>query len=152
MKKIIILISITLSFSSSSQDETGSTTFEYTQKIHKKLSELESLPVDKYVDEIDSYRNSLVKYFEHKKRVCRGEFSTIILSGEGQGPAKGATHKLSAKERKLCFREMKALQITFINNMFVARKRYLDELHEKQVKALSDAREASINDLKRAFN
>lgn len=152
MKKALLVFAL-LFFSdiSLSKDEIGTTTFEYTQNIHKKLMQLENLAPKNYVDSIDNYRNSLMKYFEHKKRVCRGEFSTIILSGEGKGVSKGPTHKLSRKERKLCFREMKALQITFINNMFIARKGYLEELHKKQIKALSDAREDSIKDLKRAF-
>ena len=153
MKLFLILLFPFIAFQGSfaEEDEMGTTTFEYTQNVHQKLKELEVLTPEKYVDQIDGYRNDLMKYFEHKKRVCRGEFSTIILSGEGKGSSKGATHKLSAKERKLCFREMKALQITFINNMFTARKKYLEHLHEKQVTALSKAREDSINDLKKAY-
>ena len=60
-------------------------------------------------------------------------------------------NKLSHEERKLCFREMKALQITFINNMFLARKRYLDHLHQLRVSELGAAREQSIKSVQKAF-
>jgi hypothetical protein len=59
---------------------------------------------------------------------------------------------LSREERKLCFRELKALQVTFINNMYSARKRYLDFLHAKRVEELEQAREKSIKSLQDSFN
>jgi hypothetical protein len=128
------------------------TSFEYTRRIQTELSLLEKLGPELYISKINNYRTSLEKYFEHKKRVCHGEFSTVVLKGSESSPAENLSkNKLSKEERKLCFREMKALQVTFINNMFLARKRYLVHLHEKRIKELSAAREKAINSLQASF-
>jgi site-specific DNA-cytosine methylase len=129
---------------------TYASTFEYTKKIQKEIEEVKDLPADKFFKNIDRYRESIEKYFEHKKRVCNGEFSTIILT-EGAESKTAKTNKLSVEERKLCFREMKALQTTYINYMFLARKRYLDFLHERRIAELMEARKEAIDSLQSSF-
>ena len=51
---------------------TYASTFEYTKKIQKEIEEVKDLPADKFFKNIDRYRESIEKYFEHKKRVCNG--------------------------------------------------------------------------------
>ena len=148
MKYIIILFTIICSEVALSQE----TSFEYTRRIQQELTLLEKLSPELYISKINFYRTSLEKYFEHKKRVCHGEFSTVVLTGNSSvGSEKQSQLKLSKEERKLCFREMKALQVTFINNMFLARKRFLDYLHTKRLKELSEAREKAIASLQASF-
>ena len=95
------------------------------------------------------------RQIEHKKRVCRGEFSTVILA-EGVLPAKSKEekplNKLSRKEREVCFREMKSIQLSFIENMFGARKRYLDFLHQLRLKELDKAHKQALEELKSSFD
>jgi len=148
MKYIIVLFSLLCSTSAWTQE----TSFEYTRRIQNELTLLEKLPPESYIAKINFYRTSLEKYFEHKKRVCHGEFSTVVLEGVSSGSSeKQSKIKLSKEERKLCFREMKALQVTFINNMFLARKRFLDFLHTKRLQELSKAREKAISSLQASF-
>ncbi|MBT7611343.1 MAG: hypothetical protein HN576_16405 [Bacteriovoracaceae bacterium] len=131
-----------------------SETFEYTKKIIAEIGTIKNIEPDQFYKKIDSYRTSLEKYFLQKKKVCNGEFSTIILS---EGKIRSditlkKARKLTREERGLCFREMKALQVEYINNMFLARKKYLDFLHERRISELLEAREVSINSLQSTFS
>lgn len=128
--------------------------FDYTKKVHQALKDLKDLGPKDYFKEIDNYRSELEKYFDQKKRVCEGEFSTVILTGapqDGDADAKKPV-KLKPEERKLCFRELKALQLTFINNMYAARKRYLEYLHQERLKELDASRESAVKSLQGSFN
>lgn len=127
-------------------------TFEYTKKITLGLNKLKNLAADNYFQKVDDFRAELEKYFDHKKRVCEGEFSTVILSGNVESKQNKKPLKLSKEERKLCFRELKALQVTFINNLYIARKRYLSFLHTKRIEELEKARGESIKSLQDSFN
>ena len=148
MKLILLFL---LSFSVSAQNE-GETPFEYTKRIHQELEAIKTLNPGEYFSKIDVYRTHLEKYIDHKKRVCEGEFSTIILSGNSQGDSPKPSRKLTTEERKLCFRELKALQITYINNMFIARKKYLDNLHNKRIDELQSAKDNAIKNLNSSFS
>ena len=53
--------------------------FEYTKRVHKELDQLREIKPERYIEKVDSYRVTLEKYIENKKRVCNGEFSTIVL-------------------------------------------------------------------------
>lgn len=126
--------------------------FEYTKKIHKSLEDLKNLKPENYFSEVDQYRTDLEKFFEQKKRVCEGEFSTVILNESSASNQKRKPVKLKPKERKLCFRELKALQLTFINNMFQARKNYMLHLSQERMKELELAREKAVKSLQRSFD
>ena len=145
VKKTATIINDAISYSS---------TFEYTKKIRDEIESIKELKPENFFKRVDTFRANLEKYFLQKKKVCNGEFSTFILS-EGTVrsdlPANQA-RKLSKEERQLCFREMKALQITYINNMFLARKKYLDFLHERRIAELMEAREKSIQSLQSTFS
>jgi hypothetical protein len=133
-------------------DVVQSNIFEYTKRVAADLEKLKNLEPKNYFQKVDDFRTELEKYFDHKKRVCEGEFSTVILSGGGESSQNKKPVKLSKEERKLCFRELKALQVTFINNMYSARKRYLAFLHAKRIEELEEARENSIKSLQDSFN
>lgn len=144
---------LTLFFSSpvfSASNFSGST-FEYTQNIRAKLETIKNLSPKNYFKEVDKYRAAIEKYIEHKKMVCNGEFSTIILSEDQKPVLSKKRKKLSKEERGLCFREMKALQITFVNNMFIARKGYLDYLHKLRIEELTGDREKTIKSIQNSF-
>jgi len=156
--KLLIAFSLLFSVSIFGQDTSEvQTTFEYTKKVKEQLNAIKSLPPEDYFKKVDTYRLALEKYMENKKRVCEGEFSTVILESDNvndqstiDSAKKG--NKLSREERKLCFRELKALQVTFINNMFIARKSYLDHLHDKRIEQLKVAREDAIKNIQMSFS
>lgn len=127
-----------------------SSAFEYTQRVRQEIEELNTLTPERFLTEVDKVRSSMERYFDHKKRVCNGEFSTVILSVAGERSTEA--NRLSAEEKKLCFREMRALQTTYINNMYGARKRYLENLHTKRMEDLEASREKALQELSDTFS
>ena len=127
-----------------------SSAFEYTQRVRQELEQLNTLAPEQFLVEVDKVRTSMERYFDHKKRVCNGEFSTVILSVAGERSTEA--NRLSADEKKLCFREMRALQTTYINNMYSARKRYLESLHTKRMEDLEASREKALQELSDTFS
>jgi len=133
----------------------GQSSFEYTKKVKEELEKINDLAPENFLKDIDKYREDMEKYISHKKRVCDGEFSTVVLNeDERLSPpsSEGVINKLKPQEKKLCFRELKALQMTFINNLFNARRRYLDNLHTRRIEDLDKARDRILTSLNQSFN
>ncbi len=151
MIKYIFLFSLLLNQHTFSQEKAPTTTFEYTDQVSRKIDEVKDLKPEEYIQKVNSYRDVIEKYIDHKKRVCSGEFSTIILSNLGTQVDSNRIH-LNNEERELCFRELKALQINFVNNMYVARRKFLDANHEKRVEELSKAREEALGSINATFS
>lgn len=120
-------------------------------EIHNQLLELKNLKAEEFDKRIDEYRNSIEKYIEKKKRVCNGEFTTIILSDSKQKPTE-QTNKLSADEKKLCFNELKAIYKTYINHLFLVRTRFLEFLNKKRIKELASIRDETLKSIDSTFS
>ncbi|OUR98503.1 hypothetical protein A9Q84_03575 [Halobacteriovorax marinus] len=148
MKKTVILMTFLFSLSVSANEK--QTSFEYTRDIHEKISKIKTISSNNYLFEVHDLKMSLETFFSHKKKVCNGEFSSLILMDNSEQSDK--INKLTKEERGLCFRELKALQTTFINNLFIARKNFLQSIHEKNILELDQEREKAIKSLQRSFN
>ena len=122
-----------------------------TDTIRKMVETIGTMDHKEYINNIDGYRRSIERYIENKKRVCSGEFSTIIVDDEKGISPEIEAKRLDERERKLCFKDIQTLQINFINKIFEARKRYLFYLHKIRLKELSEARESVIKNLKESF-
>ena len=145
LKTILILL---FSYASLGQDAPQNT-FEYTRDMYRKVGELSKIQPKEYSEKVSKFRSEIERYIEHKKGVCQGNFSTVILdSGVGE---KGE-YKLSKSEQELCYRELKGLQLTYINKLFEARKGYLDHLHGKRIESLNKVREDALKQLQATFN
>jgi hypothetical protein len=127
-----------------------SSTFEYTAHIKTELNDLEKLEASQFLNLVDRYRVMMERYFDHKKRVCEGEFSSLILSTRGEGEGESRV-RISREERQLCMNELKALQSTYINALYGARERFLLSLHEQRLKDLQGARAKALEDLEASF-
>ena len=94
----------------------------------------------------------LDRYFDNKKKVCNGEYSTMVLGDVGElGKTADEGRKLSKDERKVCFREMKNLQVNYINAIYEARRKYVLWLQEKQLDELGKVRDEAIKRLQTNF-
>jgi hypothetical protein len=145
---LCLLLSISPVFS---QTE-GENSFEYTKRVRDALETIKTIKPENYISKVDKFRGDLEKYIENKKRVCDGEFSTVILGEKPREDIKNKKNKLTREEKKLCFRELKALQITFVNNLYVARKSYVEYLHKERLQELASARAKTIKSLQNSFN
>lgn len=124
-------------------------TFEYTRSMYKKVESISELKAEEFDLKINDIRAEIDRFIEHKKGVCQGDFSTVIIGDE---VSKNNEFKLNKSEQELCYRELKALQITYINNLFNARKKYLDYLHVERVKQLGAVREEALKQLQATFD
>ena len=119
-----------------------------TGKIKEEMEKLRSLNPSDFIRQIDDYRNTVEKFIQHKKRVCSGEFSKIVL-GEG---TIGTQKKTLAKEEKdNCFQELLNLHVAYIDNIFTARSRFLSHQHDVRMKDMDVARKKSIENIKNKF-
>ena len=117
-------------------------------KIKNEMKKLRSLKPSNFIREIDSYRELVEKFIDHKKRVCNGEFSKMIL-GEDSGKEQ---RTLSKEEKNSCFEELLNLHMAYIDNLFMARSRFLAHQHDERMKNLKTAKEKSIQSIKNKFS
>ena len=118
-------------------------------KVKNNITKIKTLKPENYLSSIDSFRKSIDRFVRYKRRVCNGEFSSLVL--ENGETVKGQKERLTEEEKIICFRELKSIQEEFIKNMFEARVKYLDHLHQKQVIDLKKAKEELLKSLDKTF-
>ena len=74
----------------------------------------------------------------------------IVDEKEGVKQTK-SLDKLSREEKNLCVKDLKELHVSFINNMFIWRKKYLDYVYEQRLKELSIIKQNSIDEIQRSY-
>ncbi len=149
MNKLILVF---FSFLSLVQAEDISPQLNSTKEINQLVNKLNKTAASDYVVQVDDIREKLEKYIEHKKRVCDGDFSTVILSkGENESDPKKPV-KLSKEEREVCFRELKQVQQKYIESLFNAKKNYMIHLHSLRLKELEESKEMALKNLMNSFN
>mgnify|MGYP003673966395 CR=1 FL=1 len=148
----IILFSLLLNPVAWSQAEVEVIENSESAAILIKIKELESLKPEQFSQSVESLRGLLDRYFDNKKKVCNGEYSTMVLGDVGElGKTDDEGRKLSKDERKVCFREMKSLQVNYINAIYAARKKYVLWLQEKQLDELAKVKDEAIKRLQTNF-
>ena len=123
---------------------------DYAHQVRTAIENLKTLPPQDFVATAEKLVPIIEKYIERKKRVCQGEFSTIVLNGQEE--ENGQVQRLSPEEIRLCYQELKAMEVGYINNLFIARKRYLDYLHVLRIEELTRDRDAALKDIQQAVN
>lgn len=148
-KYLYILFSALVTLNTYSNVENGNNIFEYTRKISTLIDSIEKIDTTDFTSKIGEITKELNLFFEYKKGVCRGEFSTIIFSS---GNSETTNFKLTKKEQELCFRELKALQVKFVNKVFNGRRKYLQYLYDKDVKNLVELRTKTLDEIQKSFS
>ena len=125
----------------------------FVSKIEGTIKEISMLKAGEFPARIGSLRKKVEKFLEYQKRICQGEFSTIVLNEfNDKDSDNNDVKKLNKEERKLCFRELKNIQIIFINNMYTARLNYLKGTHQEEITSLQLAKEQAIKSIKKTFS
>lgn len=120
--------------------------------IQAKIRALAEIKPDSFAQNVESIRSELDRYFDNKKRVCNGEYSTIVLGDVAEaGRNVEETRKLTKDERKVCFREMKNLQVSYVNALYEARRKYVLWLQEQQLEELGKVKDEAIKRLQTNF-
>lgn len=145
----LLLFLFTLSLSAMAQEQSVA---PESVAIQTRIKSLEELKPESFSQDVESLRAVLDRYFDNKKRVCNGEYSTMVLNAaEEMGKAAEEGRKLSKDERKVCFREMKNLQVNYINALYVARRKYVTWLQERQLDELAKVKDEAIKRLQTNF-
>ena len=82
MKAILIFLFFSLEVFSSPSELRPSMEGVNYDELKKNLLKIKNLKPDEYVTKIDKYRGSIERFVGYKKRVCNGEFSSLVLKGE----------------------------------------------------------------------
>ncbi len=114
-----------------------------------KSSKVDKENLDKYVDDIEIFRNKSSKYTELKNRECKGEFSSIVINEDGVQKLK--KKELTNEEKEACYQQLKNFHMTFTNLVFKLRKEYLGQIHKSQIESLETTRLNAIAKLEQKF-
>ncbi len=125
-----------------------------TKNIRDTLNAISSLNVKSFPKKISPLRLKVEKFINYQKKICQGEFSTIVLnefSTKIDGNEKNELKKLDKNEKKICFRKLKNIQSLFINAVHQARSNYLQFIHQQEIEGLDSIRKKSLQGLDKAF-
>ena len=89
------------------------------EEVKESITKIKTLKPEEYLHNIDSFRTSIDRFVRYKRRVCNGEFSSLVL--ENGETVKGDKKRLT-EEEKLFVLELKQIQEDFIKNIFEARQ------------------------------
>ena len=124
------------------------------KKIKLEISLIKEIGPDAYLEKIKDIRQSIDQYIEYKTRVCKGEFSAVVFTGNDNlpdGRSETQKIKLTKDEKKACLRELQFLQLELMENIFIARKKYLTFLHKSKLDELEIFHKQLVKKLKRKF-
>lgn len=112
------------------------------------LIKLKNLKMKEFSTKIINIQEGFDKYFEYKKRVCSGEFSSLILSDSSTEQVNQENRKLNSKEKALCYKNLIEEKKIYISNLFDKRIDYAEYIHTLNIEKLK----ASKNEALKSFN
>ena len=115
-------------------------------KIEGVLQNIKLLEAGDYLKNIGVKKETVEKYIDHKKRVCSGEFTSHILD-ESEMKEPIEYRVLSKKDRIRCFKKVQAVQISLVENLYLARRKYLVSLHGERLLELEKIKENSVKEI-----
>ena len=118
--------------------------------IQNEIEAVGDLTPEAYYSQVDTYRESIEKFLVTKKKVCQGEFAPFILSSDVEKKLPTKT-KIDEKEKRQCFKELRKLHGAYLENMFKARRRFLEANHKTRLDELSRHYEQSLKDLQTLY-
>lgn len=121
------------------QEKQGETDF---QSIIQSLNSLEIKTLSKNLPEIEE---SMDRYITYKKRICSGEFSTLVLDEDNETGEN--ERSLTKEEKELCLRNLIEDQKTFINSFYKRKKEFAKYLYDQRLSNLEKVHAELISDL-----
>ena len=122
---------------------------EKDNAILKTIKELELIgPLD-FPKEVKSYRNMVENYIENRRKVCRGEYSPLIITSEKNTSNEQLNFHKNKRLRFDCLNDLKKIEIEFIKSMYIAKRNYLNYLHQQRMIELETAKLELINNIEK---
>ncbi len=118
--------------------------------IQKDIDAVSDLTPENYNNQIDNYRESIEKFLTAKKKVCQGEYAPYILNSPSEGKLPAKT-KIDDKEKRSCFKELRKMHAVYLENMYKARKSFLEANHKNRLDELYRHHEKALKDLEALY-
>ncbi len=141
---LIFLFNLTVAFA---QDAKLAQSY---QELNDILSKIEKSEIDQYPQKILEFKKSFDIFIEMKKKVCKGEYSTIIFQDKVPS-ASEPKKELSGEEKKNCTKELKLYQRDTILKLYQFRKAFLEHSHKKLMEELDAVKEQSLKNLDTSY-
>ena len=119
-----------------------------SEKIWKQLEKLKSFGREEYQKKIGEVSKKMDLYLSYQKKVCFGEFSTLIFEENKEGKAQEVMKQLSRQERKICLRSLMEVQRKYIEISFEKRAEFFEEAHRERMKRLKHQKEKALKSLR----
>lgn len=116
------------------------------QELNEILNKIEKADIELYPQKILEFRKAFDLFIDMKKKVCKGEYSTIIFQDKLPS-ASEPKKELSGDEKKNCTKELKLYQRDTILKLYQFRKAYLEYSHKKLMEELDLVKEQSLKNL-----
>ncbi len=97
----------------------------YALEFNQMVENLKQLSPDSYPVKINDYLEYFEKEIDRRNYFCQGE--------------------ISKEEKNICKDEIKKIRINFLNSVYLARKNYLNYLHDQRVKELEEEKQTMLN-------
>lgn len=120
-----------------------------SRELQKNLKELSEILPENYLEKATVLRKKIEKNIVHRQKICRGEFSTLVM--EAGESSELRPKKLGPLEKDLCLRDLKKFQIHFLNTVYELRKKYLVFLHRSRLQQLEKSHQTAVKDLEKRF-
>ncbi len=121
-----------------------------TKAIEADIDSIGEMTPETYYSQVDNLRESIERFLVAKKKVCQGEYAPYILNPAADGKLPTKT-KLEDKEKRQCFKELRKMHSNYVDNMYAARKRYLESSHKKRLEELSRFHEQALKEIKNSY-
>jgi|SRR5690606_513821 len=108
-------------------------------ELIKKMNDLEVTNEIVYEDSFNQLAKALENTVEEEKLYCSGE----AQDNEGK--------TLPTQQRQLCMRELKKLYLKGTTALYELKRKYLAEIHKKQMKDLGEIQEKLKADIEKNF-
>lgn len=146
----LVLVYSLLSFAVWGQEPNLGLQLKDQKAIQKDIDAVSDLTPENYNNQIDNYRESIEKFLTAKKKVCQGEYAPYILNSPSEGKLPSKT-KIDDKEKRSCFKELRKMHAVYLENMYKARKGFLEANHKNRLDELYRHHEKALKDLEALY-
>ena len=118
------------------------------EKIWQQLQELKSFGHEDYRKKIGEVSKKMDRYLSYQKKICLGEFSTLIFEEKKKGKGQEVMKKLSRQERDLCLRSLIEMQRNYIEISFDKRGEFFEAIHRERMENLRLQKKKALKELR----
>lgn len=97
------------------------------ENFSEKIQRLNKISPEDYSNQVDEFNSAYEKFVERKSYSCQSEISTF--------------------EKRKCVERVNEIRVNYLNAIFMARKNYLNHLHNRRLQELEEERQNILKSL-----